>query len=79
MNSAIVGVVGLIWFVLAYRIFGRVIEKRLIRPQDEAKTPALRLHDGVDFHPARPLVLFGHHFSSIAGAGPIILQRGRPE
>lgn len=72
MNSAIVGVLGLVWFAAAYRIFGRMIEKKLISPNDAQATPARTINDGVDFCPSRPMVLFGHHFSSIAGAGPII-------
>jgi carbon starvation protein len=72
MNSAVIGIIGVVWFLVAYRIYGRIIEKRLVVPNDDRKTPAHAMGDGVDFHPAKPLVLFGHHFSSIAGAGPII-------
>ena len=39
---------------------------------DSIKTPAIEKEDGVDYSPARASVLFGHHFSSIAGAGPIV-------
>ena len=39
---------------------------------DSRKTPAEALYDGVDYCPAHPAVLLGHHFSSIAGAGPIV-------
>lgn len=39
---------------------------------DKNKTPAEALYDGVDYCPAHPAVLLGHHFSSIAGAGPIV-------
>lgn len=71
-NSAVVGLVAFIWLIAAYFIYGRFIERRLIVPDDALKTPAHRHRDGVDFYPANPLVLFGHHFASIAGAGPII-------
>ena len=72
MNSAVVALVGIIWLVVAYRVYGRLIERRLVKPNDEVETPAYTLRDGVDYFPAKPLVLFGHHFASIAGAGPII-------
>jgi carbon starvation protein len=72
MNSAIVALVSLGWLLLAYRLYGRFIAKRLVGPDDSRPTPAHRLRDGIDYAPARPLVLFGHHFSSIAGAGPIV-------
>ncbi len=72
MNSALIGVGGIVWLYVAYRLYSRFIERRLMEPDDNAATPAHRLNDGVDYYPARPLVLFGHHFASIAGAGPIV-------
>ena len=72
MNSALIGAIGVAWFVAAYRIYGRIIEKKLIVPKNECRTPAHTRNDGVDYYPAKSMVLFGHHFSSIAGAGPII-------
>ena len=56
---------------LAYRFYGRFLETRCgINPKRE--TPACEVNDGVDYVPTRASVLFGHHFSSIAGAGPIV-------
>jgi carbon starvation protein len=72
MNSAVIALIGVVWLVAAYRFYGRLIERKLISPDATRKTPAHRLNDGIDYYPAKPLVLFGHHFSSIAGAGPII-------
>lgn len=72
MNSALVAIFGIIWLVLAYRLYGRFIERVVVKPDDSITTPAQRLKDDVDFYPARPVVLFGHHFASIAGAGPIV-------
>ncbi len=66
----IVIVVGL-WFFLGYRIYGRFIEKR-IKISDKNKTPAIKQKDNIDFSPAKRPFLMGHHFASIAGAGPII-------
>ena len=56
--------------VIGYVFYGRWLAKQWgVDPT--RKTPAVELNDGVDFVAAKPAVLMGHHFSSIAGAGPI--------
>jgi carbon starvation protein len=62
---------GTAFLVLGYVLYGKLLERRLeVDPGRE--TPAYTLRDDLDYVPARPAVLFGHHFSSIAGAGPIV-------
>ena len=56
---------------IAYRFYGNFLSVRC-NLNDENKTPAVEQEDGVDYSPTRASVLFGHHFSSIAGAGPIV-------
>ncbi len=58
-------------FLVAYRYYGRFLDKTF-RIDDEKVTPAFECEDGVDFVPTRASVVFGHHFSSIAGTGPIV-------
>jgi len=71
MNSIwIILIIGL-WFFLGYRFYGKFIEKQL-KINDKNKTPAVTKRDNIDFSPARQPFLIGHHFASIAGAGPII-------
>ncbi len=72
MNAVMITVIALAWLFLGYWLYGGFIRKKLIGPDDTIPTPAHSMDDGVDFHPAKGFVLFGHHFSSIAGAGPII-------
>lgn len=60
------------FFILAYRLYGAFIAAKVLALDDRRTTPAIRLNDGSDYHPTHPLVLFGHHFASIAGAGPLI-------
>jgi carbon starvation protein len=72
MNSLILGAFALLALYIGYRFYGSYIERKLIRPDDRYPTPAVTQEDGVDYMPARTSMLFGHHFSSIAGAGPII-------
>ncbi|MEM8550654.1 MAG: carbon starvation CstA family protein, partial [Verrucomicrobiota bacterium] len=55
----------------AYRFYGHFLSTRC-REDDSLPTPACRLEDGVDYVPTRTSIVFGHHFSSIAGAGPIV-------
>ena len=71
MNSVVLLVVAVVWLVAAYWLYGKHLERRVIAPTDQA-TPAIAQNDGVDYYPAKPVVLFGHHFASIAGAGPIV-------
>ncbi len=52
---------------LAYRWYGRWLTARVFPLDDSEPTPAHTLRDGRDFVPAPPLVVFGHHFASIAG------------
>jgi carbon starvation protein len=71
MNVGILIVVSLILLVLGYRFYGSYVARSLgVDPS--RPTPAVTRNDGVDFIPTRAPVLFGHHFASIAAAGPIV-------
>jgi carbon starvation protein len=59
-------------YVLAYRFYGRWLAKQVVELNDQRVTPSVRLNDGVNFHPTNKVVLFGHHFAAIAGAGPLL-------
>ncbi len=71
MNGAVLLAGGAVCFVLAYVIYGRYL-RRMFGVNPERETPAHTQRDGVDYVPTRLPVLFGHHFASIAGAGPIV-------
>ncbi len=58
--------------ILAYRTYGALLAARVATLDDLRVTPAHRLHDGRDYVPTHPWVLFGHHFAAIAGAGPLL-------
>jgi carbon starvation protein len=64
-------VVAMALFVLAYRFYGAFLERQF-NMNPSRKTPAHVQYDGMDFVPSKTPVLMGHHFSSIAGAGPIV-------
>ena len=70
MNSILVLVVGIGILIAGYVFYGKwLAEQWGVDPK--RKTPAFTEEDGVDYVPAKAPVLMGHHFSSIAGAGPI--------
>jgi len=70
MNSLVLLLIGAVLFIGAYVSYGGYLAKEWgIDPTK--KTPAYTLRDDIDYCPANAKVLLGHHFSSIAGAGPI--------
>jgi len=72
MNILIIAFILILWLFLGYEVYGSFIEKKVIQIDKTRPTPAQKLNDGIDYSPAKKPILFGHHFSSIAGAGPII-------
>ena len=69
--GALVVIIVLGLFVVALFTYGKWVEKKWgIDPNN--KTPAHVINDGIDYVPTKPLVLYGHHFSSIAGAAPVV-------
>lgn len=55
-----------------YKVYGKFIAKKIFKLNDSNPVPAVELEDGVDFVPTKKEVIFGHHFASIAGTGPIV-------
>ncbi len=72
MNTTLLIIFGLVALYLGYKFYGGLLERKIAKPDDSRPTPAHEKFDGVDFVPANRWVLLGHHFASIAGAGPII-------
>ena len=72
--------VNTIWFVItavctyaiAYRFYGLYIQRTIMQPDDSNATPAERINNGKDYDPTHRVVLYGHHFAAIAGAGPLV-------
>jgi carbon starvation protein len=58
--------------LIAYRTYGAFLAARVLTLDDQRRTPAHTRADGRDYVATHPLVLFGHHFAAIAGAGPLI-------
>ena len=72
MNSAVIILAAAIIYVAMYFTYGKSLQSKVVRADPNRPTPAHKLYDGVDYVPAHPAVLYGHHFASIAGAGPIV-------
>ncbi|HZL82531.1 MAG TPA: carbon starvation protein A [Candidatus Deferrimicrobium sp.] len=60
------------FYIFFYFTYGKALERNVVRADGTVPTPAVRLRDNIDYVPANKFVLFGHHFASIAGAGPIV-------
>ena len=72
MNSLWIVVFSLVAFSLAYKFYGTFIAKKIFHADPERPVPSEELRDDVDYIPTNKEVLFGHHFASIAGTGPIV-------
>ena len=72
MGSFLVAIGTFAGFILAYNFYGRFISDKIFNVDGSNKTPAHKYEDGVDFVPTDKHILFGHHFTSIAGAAPIV-------
>ena len=72
MNAATLCFLTLTAFYLGYRFYSRYLSKRIFDLIDDTPTPAHKLKDNTDYTPTKKSILWGHHFSSIAGAAPIV-------
>lgn len=69
--TTLIVLIGAVFYLVLYFTWGKRLEKNVVKADGKKETPAVRLRDNVDYVPAHRFVLFGHHFASIAGAGPI--------
>ena len=72
MSAIVLLVVGLTAFLTGYQLYSRYIARHVYRLDPDFETPAHQFEDGVDYVPTNKHVLFGHHFTSVAGAAPIV-------
>ncbi|MHC5083304.1 MAG: carbon starvation CstA family protein, partial [Planctomycetota bacterium] len=72
MDALILMVVCFGGYVFAYHTYGRFLSKKIFKLIADAPVPSHERKDGVDFVPTKKGIIFGHHFTSIAGTGPIV-------
>ncbi|MGD8787037.1 MAG: carbon starvation protein A [Phycisphaerales bacterium] len=59
-------------YLVAYHTYGRFLAKKIFKLDKDVPVPSKELEDGIDYVPARKGIIFGHHYTSIAGTGPIV-------
>ena len=72
MGTVLIALLSFFGFIIAYHTYGRYLSRKIFDLRSEAVVPSEECNDGVDFVPTRRHIVFGHHFTSIAGTGPIV-------
>ena len=72
MNSLWIALFAFVGYIVAYHKYGKFLARKVFGIDPDRRTPAEEHEDGVDYIPTRREILFGHHFTSIAGTGPIV-------
>lgn len=72
MDVLLLMIVTLVGYILMYKLYGKYLAKFIFKLNPDAKVPSKEMEDGVDYVPTRKEIIFGHHFTSIAGTGPIV-------
>ncbi|MBS3820336.1 MAG: carbon starvation protein A [Planctomycetes bacterium] len=72
MDTLLIAAASFIGFIIAYHTYGRWLGRKIFGLDPQRETPADEFNDGSDYVPSRRSVVFGHHFTSIAGTGPIV-------
>ena len=72
MDTLLIAIASFVGFIVAYHTYGRWLGSKIFGLDPKAQVPSEQLRDDVDFVPTKKQVIFGHHFTSIAGTGPIV-------
>ncbi|MDQ7014243.1 MAG: carbon starvation CstA family protein [Planctomycetota bacterium] len=72
MLTVLIALGAFVLYLVAYRTYGRYLARRIFRLEPDRTPPSVEFEDGVDYVPSRRAMVFGHHFTSIAGTGPIV-------
>ncbi len=72
MSTFLIAVASFVGFIVAYNTYGRWIAQKVFCLDPNADVPSRQLEDGMDYVPSKRSIVFGHHFTSIAGTGPIV-------
>ncbi|MCG8584575.1 MAG: carbon starvation protein A [Pirellulales bacterium] len=72
MTTLLIAVASFVGFIVAYHTYGKWLARKIFGLDPDAVVPSQQLQDNVDFIPTKKEVIFGHHFTSIAGTGPIV-------
>jgi len=72
MNAAIPAVIAFLAYILGYAFYSKFLSQKIFQLDSKRITPAHSLNDSVDYVPTKKLILFGHHYASIAGLAPML-------
>lgn len=72
METLLIALGSGILFIIAYNTYGKYLARKIFKLDVNAQVPSVALNDDKDFVPTKKFVVFGHHFTSIAGTGPIV-------
>ncbi|MFP6872859.1 MAG: carbon starvation protein A [Verrucomicrobiales bacterium] len=72
MQTLAIALGALVLYLVAYHTYGKFLARRIFRLDPTAKVPSVELRDDIDYVPTKKGIIFGHHFTSIAGTGPIV-------
>ncbi len=72
MLTVLIALGAFVLYLVAYHTYGRYLARRIFRLDPDRTPPSVEFEDGVDYVPSRRAMVFGHHFTSIAGTGPIV-------
>jgi len=72
MTTLAIALGAFVFYIIAYHTYGRWLGRKIFKLDPTAQVPAVALEDGSDYVPTSKGVVFGHHFTSIAGTGPIV-------
>ena len=72
MDTLMLLMIPMIGFIVAYNTYGKYLARKIFQIDPEARVPSKEINDGVDYVPTKKGIVFGHHFTSIAGTGPIV-------
>ena len=72
MNAALLAVIVFASFAVGYRYYSKFLAEQVFQLREDEPVPSVEFEDGVDFVPTRKSILWGHHYTSIAGAAPIV-------
>ena len=72
MDAILLVIVTFTAYIVAYNTYGRFLARKIFKLSDETQPPSKEFEDGKDFVPTKKWIIFGHHYTSIAGTGPIV-------
>jgi carbon starvation protein len=72
MGALAIMVIAFAGYIIMYQLYGKFIGAKIFALSAAAKTPAVEMEDGIDYVPTKKEIIFGHHYTSIAGTGPIV-------